>query len=72
MQKSQVRVPGRQREIYMYCVLVALRGYYLVKGGGYGQSIGSTVSGVIVRSSLLSTATGSRPLGYLGNITASN
>ena len=58
--------------IYIYCGLVALRGYCPVKGGGNGQLIKSTVSDAIVRSWLWSTATGSRPLGYLDNITISS
>ena len=58
--------------IHMYCVLVVLRGYCPVKAGGNGQSVGSTVSDAIVRSWLWSTATGSHPLGYLGNITTSS
>ena len=65
--------PGLTEAIFMHCALVALRGYCPVKGGGgKGQSIGSTVSDAIVRSWLWSTATGSRPLGYLGNITTSS
>ena len=58
--------------IYMYCAQVAIRRYCSVKSGGNGQLIGSTVSHSIVRSWPWSTATGSRPLGYLGNITASS
>ena len=58
--------------IYMYCALVALRGYCPVKGGGNGQSIGSTVSDSIVHSWLWSTATESCLLGYFGNITTSS
>ena len=42
--------PGLTEAIYMHCALVALRGYCPVKGGGYGQSIGSTVSDAIVRA----------------------
>ena len=39
---------------------------------GNDQSIGSTVSAVIVRSLLWSTATGSSPFGYFSSITASS
>ena len=40
-------------------VQVARREYCAVKDGGYGQSIGSTVSDAIVSSWLCSTATSS-------------
>ena len=40
-------------------------------GGGYDQSVESTVSDAIVRSWLWSTVTGSSPLGYFSSITAS-
>ena len=51
-------------------VQVALRGYCPVKRGDNDQSIGSTVSGPIVRSWLWSTANDSWTLGYFGIITA--
>ena len=43
-----------------------------VNGGGNDQLIGSTVSEVIVRSWLWSTATKNCPLGYISRITASS
>ena len=51
----------RQHSTVQY---VELWGYYPVYGGGYDQSIGSTVCDAIVHSWLWSTASRSSPLGY--------
>ena len=74
VQKSRDRI---RRITLLICnshlnVQVALAEYCPVKGGGNGQSIGSTVTDAIGRSWLLFTATGSCQLGYFSGVTANS
>ena len=64
--RLQDRIPA-VAELNRFILCARCSGCTAHEGGGCDQSIRSTVSDVIVRSWLLSTATRSSPLGYLSN-----
>ena len=74
---SHVKISGSspgltERDLYVLCTSCA-HGVLPCKGRGVTASqLDLPVSDAIIRSWLWSTATGSCPLGYLGNITTSS
>ena len=64
--RLQDRIPA-VAELHRFILRIRLSGGTGHGGGGYDQSIGSTVSDAIVSSWLWSTATRKSPLDYFGN-----
>ena len=67
MLKLQVRLQVEPR-LHRFILCTKRSGGTAHGGGGCDQSIGSTVSDDIVRSSLWSTTTKSSPLGYFSTL----